>query len=372
MKLGVTLTPEVIDKIKWEAFWDAPLYIEGSGELPPTHQAAIPAMKGVANQPGPAAQAGRSQARDRDVPDAELRGEDQRRAAGDQFPGRRAGRLRRPAAVRRVQGIEPDSPGGDRQDRRAVGRLQVRRRAQGPADPGRPRASAGATSRGRWQDQQFGGPVNDDPAHGVEQQPPDRRGRAGRIDCGVPAAAQLLLARASPNRSSATTTTARTATPSFAFGSGRPRRKKTRSSCTTSRSPARGPARGSACRCSSTSARTPATAALDAALAFTHGDRFKPLPGYQVMGSHYHVGMVPRLEDSGSLDNRLNDVEAMKAAGDQHLRDHRRRPRPSARRGVSRRAGRVLRRRAAAVGQELPGDAEQGEHRASTSAAITT
>ena len=52
VKLGVELTPEVIDKIKWEAFWDAPLYIEGSGELPPTHQGAIPAMKGVANQPG--------------------------------------------------------------------------------------------------------------------------------------------------------------------------------------------------------------------------------------------------------------------------------------------------------------------------------
>ena len=33
-------------------FWDAPLYIEGSGVLPPTHQGSIPAMKGVANQPG--------------------------------------------------------------------------------------------------------------------------------------------------------------------------------------------------------------------------------------------------------------------------------------------------------------------------------
>src|SRR4029453_9035273 len=52
VKLGIALTPEVINKIKWEAFWDAPLSIEGSGELPPTHQGAIPAMKGVATQPG--------------------------------------------------------------------------------------------------------------------------------------------------------------------------------------------------------------------------------------------------------------------------------------------------------------------------------
>src|SRR5207244_8397913 len=52
-----------------------------------------------------------------------------------------------------------------------------------------------------------------------------------------------------------------------------------------------------------------------AALTFTHGDTFKPLPGYQIMGSHYHVGMVPRLKESGSLDNRLNDVESAKAIG---------------------------------------------------------
>jgi hypothetical protein len=33
------------------------------------------------------------------------------------------------------------------------------------------------------------------------------------------------------------------------------------------------------------------------------------------MGSHYHVGLVPRLKESGSLDNRLNDVESAKAIG---------------------------------------------------------
>jgi hypothetical protein len=56
-------------------------------------------------------------------------------------------------------------------------------------------------------------------------------------------------------------------------------------------------------------------AALDSALAFTHGDRFKPLPGFQVMGSHYHVGFVERLEHSGSLDTRLNDIDAAKGIG---------------------------------------------------------
>ena len=59
----------------------------------------------------------------------------------------------------------------------------------------------------------------------------------------------------------------------------------------------------------------PAQAAVDSALAFTRGDRFKPLSGYQVMGSHYHVGLVRRLRESGGMDNRLNDIEAAKAAG---------------------------------------------------------
>ena len=57
------------------------------------------------------------------------------------------------------------------------------------------------------------------------------------------------------------------------------------------------------------------TAALESALTFTHGDRFKALPGFQVMGSHYHVGFVERLEKSGSLDTRLNDIDAAKGIG---------------------------------------------------------
>lgn len=56
-------------------------------------------------------------------------------------------------------------------------------------------------------------------------------------------------------------------------------------------------------------------ASLDATLAFTHGDRFKVLPGFQVMGSHYHVGFVSRLDHSGSLDTRLNDIDAARGIG---------------------------------------------------------
>lgn len=50
------------------------------------------------------------------------------------------------------------------------------------------------------------------------------------------------------------------------------------------------------------------------ALAFTNNDRFKPLPGYKVMGYHYHVGLVERLNQIG-LNQRINDIESMKNVG---------------------------------------------------------
>jgi len=55
--------------------------------------------------------------------------------------------------------------------------------------------------------------------------------------------------------------------------------------------------------------------ARDGALAFTRGDRYAPLPGFKVMAHHFHLGMGERLISSGSLDTRLRDFEALRAAG---------------------------------------------------------
>lgn len=59
----------------------------------------------------------------------------------------------------------------------------------------------------------------------------------------------------------------------------------------------------------------PASAAFDGALAFTRGDQYKALPGYQVMANHFHMDMGARLLESGSLDTKLPDLEALRAAG---------------------------------------------------------
>ena len=167
-----------VERWKWEAFWDAPLYVEGSGVRPPTHATSIPPMNGIFGQKGLPRTPDEITRATASYHAHDVRGEEQRRAPRDHVPRRHRGSLCRPAAVRRVQGIEPDSSGRDRQDRAAVGGVQVRRRAEGAADsggvarrlarPGRPLAGSAVRRPG----QQGSG-------HGVEQQSPDRRRAAG-------------------------------------------------------------------------------------------------------------------------------------------------------------------------------------------------
>jgi len=59
----------------------------------------------------------------------------------------------------------------------------------------------------------------------------------------------------------------------------------------------------------------PAEQARESALAFTHGDKFKPLPGYKTFVNHFHLGFTDRLRESGSLDTPLQDLAAMRALG---------------------------------------------------------
>lgn len=55
--------------------------------------------------------------------------------------------------------------------------------------------------------------------------------------------------------------------------------------------------------------------AISKSLAFTNGDVYRPLPGFQVMSHHYHMDMSQRLMRAGSADVKLPDFMAMKAAG---------------------------------------------------------
>ena len=56
-------------------------------------------------------------------------------------------------------------------------------------------------------------------------------------------------------------------------------------------------------------------ATYQSALAFTHGDHYKAVAGYQVMNHHYHMDLGQRLGAAGSLDADIPDLVALKALG---------------------------------------------------------
>ena len=251
-----------------------------------------------------------------------------------------------------------------------LGGVQVRRRAQGPADPDSSRV-VWRDLAGRWQDQRFGGPVNKDPATVWSSNRLIAADAAGRLDRRVPAAAQFLRrARIEPGPRRQLLPQGQRHRHSRS-ASGRRRRKRIRQFLHNFALDQRAARHLAADAGVLLRQRRTRAGRVDAALTYTRGDHFKPLPGYQVMGSHYHVGMVPRLKESGSLDNRLERRRVDEGGRRQHLRHHRRRPRQRTSGDVPGGAGGILRRRPATVGQDLPGDAEQGESPASISADTT-
>jgi hypothetical protein len=52
-----------------------------------------------------------------------------------------------------------------------------------------------------------------------------------------------------------------------------------------------------------------------AVLNYTHGDRFLPLPGYQVMATHFHTAFTKELMAAGSLDMRPPWISAIRDLG---------------------------------------------------------
>jgi hypothetical protein len=58
-----------------------------------------------------------------------------------------------------------------------------------------------------------------------------------------------------------------------------------------------------------------AEATRQAVMAYTHGDVFKPIPGYKTMVNHFHLRFTERLRRSGSLDNTFEDLMVMRSAG---------------------------------------------------------
>jgi hypothetical protein len=58
-----------------------------------------------------------------------------------------------------------------------------------------------------------------------------------------------------------------------------------------------------------------ATTCLASVMAFTHGDRYKPLPGYKTMATHFHTAFTQELVDSGDLDATPPWIPMMRELG---------------------------------------------------------
>ena len=58
-----------------------------------------------------------------------------------------------------------------------------------------------------------------------------------------------------------------------------------------------------------------ADATRQAVLAFTHDDTFKPIAGYKTMVNHFHLRFTDRVKASGSFDTPIQDLVAMKSLG---------------------------------------------------------
>jgi hypothetical protein len=56
-------------------------------------------------------------------------------------------------------------------------------------------------------------------------------------------------------------------------------------------------------------------ATQDAVLAFTHDDTYKPLPGYQVLVSHFHFHFNEQLTDAGTLDLQPSWLQVFRGLG---------------------------------------------------------
>jgi hypothetical protein len=303
-----------VERWKWEAFWDAPLYVEGSGVRPPTHATSIPPMNGIFGQKGLPR-----------TPDEITRATASYHATSCEvktsgarleitFPGVTAGvfagRLQYDVfkgtnLIRQVVIAKTEQPSVAFKYDAGLKGL--------PIHPGSSRV-VWRDLAGRWQDQQFAGAVNKDPATVWSSNRLIAADLTGGSIAAFPPPHSFFGARES-NQILGDNYYRKDADSSYAFGIRQAEKEEDPEflhnfALTSARpgtwqqmpvflyiSPERAPA------------------AVDAALSFTHGDAFKPLPGYQVMGSHYHVGMVPRLKESGSLDNRLNDVESAKALG---------------------------------------------------------
>ena len=307
------LTAEMIDYVKWEAFWDAPLYIEGSGLRPPSHANSIPPVDGLLHQPGLPRR-----------PQEVTRATATYKADGCTvktngarleitFPGVEAGIF--------AGYLQYDVFKGSNLIRQVVMAKTDRPSAAFKYAGGLKGLPIQSTSRvvwkdltNRWQDYRFGGTVNPGPATVWSSNRLIAAELQGGSIAAFPPPHSFYWGRES-EQNLGYSWYRKDDAPTFSFGLRQAEKEEDPEFYHNYALYSARPGTWQRMPVFLYVSPDSGQAAIESALAFTNGDRFKALHGYQVMGSHYHVGLVRRLRESGSLDNRLNDIEAVKAIG---------------------------------------------------------
>jgi hypothetical protein len=316
--LGIKITPEILDQDRWEAFWDAPLNVPGAESA---HGGATPPAAGVANQPGLPRKPEEVQRASAKYDIQSCAAKTNGRRIEVSYPGVRlgvfAGDLRYTVykdsnLIRQEVVAKTEQPAVAYKYDAGVRGMDISANAH----------IAWRDTANVWQDYAFGGAVNEKPVT-------------------VQAANRILVAQ-TPGGSIAVFPPvhnffwAREIDYNLGFNW---YRKDSDSSFSVGVRQPEGEAdpmdagRGPEDRRQNFALRSarPGTLqrmpvylyvstqqdkpAVESALAYTRQDRFKPIPGYEVMATHFHTGMVRRLKLSGGLDNILPDFEAVKAAG---------------------------------------------------------
>ena len=317
--LGVTITPEILDRIRWEAFWDSPLNVPGDDVA---HGGATPPAEGIANQPG--------------------------------LP-RKPEEIKRASAVYQVRAcavatngarLEVSFPGvklgvfdgrleytiykGSSLIRQVIVAKTEERAVAYKYDAGlkgltlQPKTQMlwRTNTSNQWVDYQFGGPTNES----LVPLKTANRILAAAVPGGAIAAfppphsffwsreTEFNLGYSWYRKDSDT---------SYAFGvrqaegeedpswQGHGPEDRRQNFALYSARPGTWQRMAVYFYVSPDSGQ----ATIQSALAYTRDDRYKAIPGYQVMATHFHTGMVRRLQQLGGLDQTIPDFDLMKGAG---------------------------------------------------------
>ena len=310
-KMDVPLTEEKLNEIKWDAFWDAPLYLEQ--EPPRSHGSSIPAAEPFANHPGmprDSAEVTRATAIYQTT-SCMVRTNGARLEIT--FPGVEAGIFKGNLQFdiykgsnlfRQMLVAKTDHPSAAFKYDAGLNGIPIKKES----------SMVWRDMAKNWQEYQFGGPT-DDTAVIVKS---SNRLIAAELEAGTiasfPPPHSFYWARES-EQNLGYSWYKKTSERTFSFGIRQAEHEQDpefyHNFALYSARPG-------------TWQRMPvffyinpgnAKEATSKVLAFTNEDTFRPLPGYKVMGHHYHVGLVKRLKKAGSFDFHLNDISTMKSIG---------------------------------------------------------